>query len=66
MNRFRLFEPCPKQEFMDRTGLPLTQIASRMQAAIQKELMADDGDVWRVTELGHRYLNVLLEGFMEP
>ena len=51
---------------MDRTGLPLTQIASRMQAAIQKELMADDGDVWRVTELGHRYLNVLLEGFMEP
>lgn len=66
MNRFRLFEPCPKREFMDRTGLPLTQIASRMQAAIQKELMADDGDVWRVTELGHRYLNVLLEGFMEP
>ena len=66
MNRFRLFESCPKQEFMDRTGLPLTQIASRMQAAIQKELMADDGDVWRVTELGHRYLNVLLEGFMEP
>ena len=66
MNRFRLFEPCPKQEFMDRTGLPLTQIASRMQAAIQKELMAEDGDVWRVTELGHRYLNVLLEGFMEP
>ncbi len=66
MNRFRLFEPCPKQEFMDRTGLPLTQIASRMQAAIRKELLADDGDVWRVTELGHRYLNVLLEGFMEP
>ena len=66
MNRFRLFESCPKQEFMDRTGLPLTQIASRMQAAIQKELMAEDGDVWRVTELGHRYLNVLLEGFMEP
>ncbi len=66
MNHFRLFESCPKQEFMDRTGLPLAQIASRMQAAIQKELIADDGDVWRVTELGHRYLNVLLEGFMEP
>lgn len=66
MNRFRLFESCPKQEFIDRTGLPLTQIATRMQAAIQKELLTDDGDVWRVTELGHRYLNVLLEGFMEP
>ncbi len=66
MNRFRLFEPCPKQQFVDRTGLPLTQITSLMQAAIRKELIADDGDVWRVTELGHRYLNVLLEGFMEP
>ena len=34
--------------------------------AIRKELLSDDGDVWQVTELGHRYLNVLLEGFMEP
>ena len=66
MNRFRLFEPCPKQEFMARTGLPLTQIAPLLQAAIRKELLSDDGDVWQVTELGHRYLNVLLEGFMEP
>ena len=66
MNRFRLFEPCPKQEFMARTGLQLTQIAPLLQAAIRKELLSDDGEVWQVTELGHRYLNVLLEGFMEP
>ena len=65
MNRFRLFEAVPKHEFSLRTGLSETSVAARLQEAIQDELLLDNGESWQVTELGHRYLNRLLQLFMD-
>jgi len=65
MNRFRLFEPVPKAEFCARTGLRIEAVATLMSMAEERELLVDEGASWRVTELGHRYLNVLLELFLD-
>lgn len=65
MNRFRLFEAVPKQEFVARTGLALESVARLMTRAQERDLLTESADEWQVTELGHRYLNVLLELFME-
>jgi len=65
MNRLRLFEAVPKQEFSQRTGLSAASQAARLQEAMARELLLDGGDHWQVTELGHRYLNRLLQLFMD-
>ncbi|HDX8403111.1 radical SAM family heme chaperone HemW [Aeromonas dhakensis] len=65
MNRFRLFEPAPKAEFEAFTGLPLERVEAVLAIARTKELIEDLGDSWQLTSLGHRYLNVLLELFMD-
>ncbi|MGY3874476.1 radical SAM family heme chaperone HemW [Aeromonas dhakensis] len=65
MNRFRLFEPAPKAEFEAYTGLPLERVETMLTIAQSKELIEDLGDSWQLTPLGHRYLNVLLELFMD-
>lgn len=65
MNRFRLFEPVPKAEFTAYTGLALERVESVLAIARTKELIIDHGDSWQLTALGHRYLNVLLELFMD-
>ncbi|WP_139461315.1 radical SAM family heme chaperone HemW [Aeromonas veronii] len=65
MNRFRLFEPAPKAEFEAYTGLPLERVETVLAIAQSKELIYDLGDSWQLTSLGHRYLNVLLELFMD-
>ncbi|MFB2830816.1 radical SAM family heme chaperone HemW [Aeromonas jandaei] len=65
MNRFRLFEPAPKAEFEAYTGLPLERVETVLTIAQSKELIEDLGDSWQLTSLGHRYLNVLLELFMD-
>ncbi len=65
MNRFRLFEPVPKAEYAALTGLRTEGIASLMSMAEERGLLRDEGSQWRVSELGHRYLNVLLELFLD-
>ncbi|SIQ98728.1 oxygen-independent coproporphyrinogen-3 oxidase [Aeromonas sp. RU39B] len=65
MNRFRLFEPVPKAEFTAYTGLELERVESVLAMAQTKELIVDHGESWQLTTLGHRYLNVLLELFMD-
>ncbi|HDX8592867.1 TPA: radical SAM family heme chaperone HemW [Aeromonas dhakensis] len=65
MNRFRLFEPAPKAEFEAYTGLPLERVETMLTIAQSKELIEDLGNSWQLTALGHRYLNVLLELFMD-
>lgn len=65
MNRFRLFEPAPKAEFEAYTGLELERVETVLAIAQSKELIEDLGDSWQLTSLGHRYLNVLLELFMD-
>lgn len=35
MNRFRLIEACPKQDYVDTTGLPLSTIQETISWAIE-------------------------------
>lgn len=67
MNRFRLLEPCPKDELAQYTGLSATHqgIAKRLAIAAQKGLLGETGSHWQVSELGKRYLNELLGLFLE-
>jgi putative oxygen-independent coproporphyrinogen III oxidase len=62
MNRFRLLEPCPKQDYRDFTGLALSQeVNLNLQRALDKGLLSETETHWQVTALGQRYLNSLLE-----
>ncbi|MGR5153790.1 radical SAM family heme chaperone HemW [Photobacterium swingsii] len=64
MNRFRLLEACPKQDFVDRTGLPLNAIAPTINWAIEQNFLQDQGDQWQITEHGKLFLNDLLAAFV--
>ena len=62
MNRFRLLEPCPKQDFHNFTGLEFSQeLRLSLQTAIDKDLISETSSHWQITDLGKRYLNSLLE-----
>ncbi|SMY17280.1 radical SAM family heme chaperone HemW [Photobacterium aquimaris] len=65
MNRFRLLEACPKQDFIDRTGLPLTTIEANIDWALKQNYLQDNGDQWQITEHGKLFLNDLLAAFVE-
>jgi oxygen-independent coproporphyrinogen-3 oxidase len=65
MNRFRLLEACPKQDFIDRTGLPLTTIEANIDWAIEQHYLQDSGVQWQITEHGKLFLNDLLAAFVE-
>lgn len=65
LNRLRLFEPIPYNEFEAYTGLTVEDINQPIQNAINKKLLTKDEQSWQVTALGHRYLNELLSLFME-
>jgi len=64
MNRFRLLEPCPKQEFTDTTGLSIKNIDSTMKWAIKNDLLLEDERNWQITQKGKLFLNDLLEAFI--
>jgi putative oxygen-independent coproporphyrinogen III oxidase len=62
MNRFRLLEPCPKSDYSDFTGLAIDDSTKKnLQIALNRGLLVESADEWRVTPLGRRYLNTLLE-----
>ena len=65
MNRFRLCEPCPKDDYQDFTGnkLPPT-IEGSLERSIETGLLTDLDHSWQVTDKGRRYLNSLLEKFV--
>jgi oxygen-independent coproporphyrinogen-3 oxidase len=65
MNRLRLFAPIPFAEFEQYTGLSIETINDPIQQAIDKQLLVKNSDHWLMTELGHRYLNELLQLFMD-
>ncbi|TDF39660.1 radical SAM family heme chaperone HemW [Alteromonadaceae bacterium M269] len=66
MNRLRLVEPCPKQDFEQYTGIDResAQIQGIFATTIQKGLIQESATHWQVTDLGRRYLNSLLELFV--
>ena len=65
MNRFRLLEPCPHSEFSAYTGLPVSDIAPAINAAVAQQLLLDSGQHWQITDKGARYLNDLLTLFID-
>ncbi|MDM7861938.1 radical SAM family heme chaperone HemW [Alteromonas sp. ASW11-36] len=65
MNRLRLVEPCPKEEFSAFTGIENDATISRaIQTGFEQELLTETADAWQVTAKGRRYLNSLLELFV--
>ncbi|QJR81717.1 radical SAM family heme chaperone HemW [Alteromonas pelagimontana] len=65
MNRFRLVEPCPIDDFTLLTG---THLTAAQQAALddaqRQGLLTISQTNWQVTEKGRRYLNSLLSCFV--
>ncbi|MCV2884808.1 radical SAM family heme chaperone HemW [Aestuariibacter sp. AA17] len=62
MNRFRLVEACPKDDFEALTGIPLpAETQHNLNMAMNKGLIVENNQSWQVTPLGRRYLNSLLE-----
>lgn len=69
MNQLRLFSSFTLTEYQQRTGLAASTVLPILQQAQGKQMMtctdssSIDGE-WQVTQLGHRYLNDLLELFL--
>ncbi|GAK83384.1 radical SAM family enzyme [Vibrio ponticus] len=64
MNRFRLIEACPKQDFIDTTGLELSAIQDTIDWALEQQYLSQTDTHWQITEKGKLFLNDLLEAFM--
>ena len=65
MNRFRLVEPCPIDEFSAFTGIALpTTVQDALNNAQTQELIEITPTHWQVTDKGRRYLNTLLSCFV--
>lgn len=65
MNRFRLVEACPIEEFTAYTGSTLTQQQQDSLALAQTQgLLQITPSHWQVTDQGRRYLNSLLSAFV--
>lgn len=64
MNRFRLLEACPKQDFIDKTGLGFESIQDTIDWAKEKKYLDETETHWQITEHGKLFLNDLLEAFV--
>ncbi len=65
MNRFRLVEPCPIDDFSSFTGLSLPKnVTNALADAQQQGLLRLSPSHWQVTDKGRRYLNSLLSCFV--
>ena len=64
MNRFRLLEPVPKNEFERFTGLTQSSVQDQMARAIQQQYLVENTDYWQITEHGKLFLNELLAQFL--
>jgi putative oxygen-independent coproporphyrinogen III oxidase len=66
LNALRLTAGVPARLFPERTGLTLEDIASVLARARQRGLLDADPAILRASEPGLRFLNDLLEMFLEP
>ncbi|MDC9581314.1 radical SAM family heme chaperone HemW [Xenorhabdus sp. PR6a] len=64
MNRFRLLESMPRQDFSDFTGLPESAIRRQMDEALDKGYVTESETHWQITQHGKLFLNSLLELFL--
>lgn len=63
LNRLRLFNDLSFKQFEQRTGLPISNIAAILETAQYKELIELDTDSLRLTDLGRRFLNDVMQLF---
>ncbi|MBT0723547.1 radical SAM family heme chaperone HemW [Rosenbergiella sp. S61] len=64
MNRFRLLEPCPRQDFVDLTGLAEQRVRPALDNAIRAGYLQETTEHWQITAKGKLFLNSLLEAFL--
>jgi oxygen-independent coproporphyrinogen-3 oxidase len=64
MNRFRLLEAAPREEFGLYTGLDESVIRTQLDEAIAKEYLVETETHWQITRKGKLFLNSLLELFL--
>ncbi|WP_413527935.1 radical SAM family heme chaperone HemW [Rahnella inusitata] len=64
MNRFRLLEAAPREEFSLYTGLEESAIRAELDEAIGKEYLIENPTHWQITRKGKLFLNSLLEIFL--
>ncbi|RRZ97013.1 radical SAM family heme chaperone HemW [Erwinia sp. 198] len=64
MNRFRLLEAAPREEFARFTGLSEEAIRPQLDEALAKGYLTETAQSWQVTEKGKLFLNSLLELFL--
>ena len=64
MNRFRLAEPCPIEDYSALTNQPLQSQQAALNKAINTGLLIEKDGHWQVSLKGHRFLNDLLELFV--
>ncbi|KMJ46176.1 coproporphyrinogen III oxidase [Xenorhabdus khoisanae] len=64
MNRFRLLESMPRQDFSDFTGLPESAIRPQIDEALAKGYITESDTHWQITKHGKLFLNSLLELFI--
>ncbi|WP_338558137.1 radical SAM family heme chaperone HemW [Erwinia sp. E_sp_B04_7] len=64
MNRFRLLEAAPREEFALYTGLPESIIRPQLDQALTEGYLIETAETWQVTEKGKLFLNSLLELFL--
>lgn len=64
MNRFRLLEAAPREEYTRYTGLPESTIRAQIDDALAKGYLTETAEEWQITEKGKLFLNSLLELFL--
>ncbi|QTL39023.1 radical SAM family heme chaperone HemW [Xenorhabdus budapestensis] len=64
MNRFRLLEAMPRQDFSHFTGLPENAIRPQIDKALAKSYITESDTHWQITKHGKLFLNSLLELFL--
>ncbi|NHB98082.1 radical SAM family heme chaperone HemW [Photorhabdus stackebrandtii] len=64
MNRFRLLEAMPKQDFSDFTGLSESSIRNQIDQALAAGYLSETTTHWQITQKGKLFLNSLLELFI--
>lgn len=65
MNRFRLLEATPKQEFEWFTGLEREIVRPTIDWALNQKYISESSTHWQITQHGKLFLNELLEGFLD-
>lgn len=64
LNTTRLEQPIPLDLFVQRTGLPLNHLLSKLKIAAHQGLIALTEQHWQVTPFGRRYTNDLQSLFL--